>query len=90
MKRVLSLARKFASRNAARIQAVTGAAVLAGGALVAQAQPPAADPIAFPIDTTSLVEEIATAGGVILLLIFGVWAGFKLVRKLMKRVVSSV
>lgn len=69
-----------------------GAAALAtvGFATAANAQAPAMDPVTFPVDTASIASEIATAGGTILLLSFGVILGFALVRKLMKRVKAAV
>lgn len=67
---------------------VVGAGALASSALAGG--PPAMDPVTFPIDPESVGTAIATAGGAILLIVFAVGIGFMLVKKLKKRLTSSV
>ncbi len=80
----------FEKFNSVRSRALVVASAMLASATVAMATPPVLPEIDFPISITSIASEIATAGATILLLVFGVWVGFKFVKKLMRRVASSV
>ena len=56
----------------------------------ALATPPTMSAVAFPIDTAAIVSAVVTAGAAILILIFGVKVGFKMVWKLLNRTTKAV
>lgn len=59
---------------------------LASSALAA----PTMGPIEFPIDIASVGTALAAAGAAILLIVFGLWVGFKLVKRLVRRATNAV
>lgn len=63
---------------------------MCAAATIASASPPSMPTITFPIDQASIGTAVATAGALILITTFGVMIGFKLVRKLTRRVTGSV
>lgn len=73
------------SRRAAAITALGGAAGLASAQTT-----PTMGPVAFPIDLASIITEVGTAGGAMLVLVFGLSVGFYLARKLFKRALKAV
>ena len=73
-----------------RTAAVVGGVAIALSTSVASAQPAALDPIVFPIDLASIATAVGVAGATMI----GLWAtykiGFRLVRKLITRMGSTV
>jgi hypothetical protein len=55
-----------------------------------RADPPMMTEVVFPVDTESVVTAIGVAGGTILLLVFGLAIGFRLVKKLYERSMMGV
>lgn len=68
------------------VAAVAGLAALASPAFAA----PTMDAIDFPIDIASVGTALAAAGAAILLIVFGLWVGFKLVKRLVRRATNAV
>lgn len=66
------------------------AASLIGSAAYAQSGPAQMPAIEMPVDTGSVVQVVAVAGGAILIAVFGVSIGFTLSRKLFGRVKDAV
>jgi hypothetical protein len=56
----------------------------------AMADPPVMGAVTFPVDTASVVTVIGVAGGTILLLVFGLAIGFKLIKKLFSRSAAAI
>lgn len=85
-----SLAHRFQSARVTAKAACVAGLLLVGSPAMAQFVAPEMDPIVIPVDTASVVEVILLAGGGILLLVFGLWIGFSLAKKLMRRATSAV
>lgn len=62
-------------------------AALGSSALAVTPTMPAID---LPIDASSIVTAVATAGATMLIAVIGVTIGFRLIRKLAKRATSAV
>lgn len=73
-----------------KTRVIASAAVAVALVTPALASPPSMGAVEFPVDTASVVTAIATAGGTILVLYFGVRIGFSLVKKLFGRTQSSI
>jgi hypothetical protein len=56
----------------------------------ALAIPPDLTAVEFPISTSSIGTVIATAGATMLIVVFGIMIGFRLVKKLTARATASV
>jgi len=72
---------------ARRLLAVAGTVAVSASAL---AVPPTMPAIDLPVDSASIVTQVAAAGGAMLILVIGVKIGFSLIRKLAKRATSAV
>jgi len=70
--------------------ACAGAVAVVGTAATALAVPPVLPAVTLPVDSASIVTQVAAAGGAMLILVIGVKIGFSLIRKLAKRATSSV
>jgi len=68
------------------VAAVAGLAALSSPVLAA----PTMDAIDFPIDIASVGTALAAAGAAILLIVFALWIGFKLVKRLVVRATNAV
>jgi hypothetical protein len=80
---------RFGSLAKMRTLAIAAAVLGAAAAPALADGPPAMPAIVFPIDVTSVVTAVATAGGVILLAYFGIKIGFALAKKLGSRLTKS-